>query len=98
MTEAEYLKTLVPILAFITRVGIIIQVYIAYQASFSNETIFPIAKRATSIGICNFTARLLCVFAPVAGELEKPEPALIMSSLAAFALVVSFTFQSKERE
>ena len=59
---------------------------------------FPHLKRATAIGICNFVARFVTIFAPMAAELEKPLPTLILLIINMTALLISFTFPSFKQE
>jgi hypothetical protein len=59
---------------------------------------FPLLKRATAIGICNFVSRLITIFAPLAAELEKPLPTLCLLIVNMTALLISFTFPSRQAE
>ena len=59
---------------------------------------FPLLKRATAIGICNFVSRLVTIFAPLAAELEKPLPTLCLLIVNMTALLISLTFPSREAE
>lgn len=44
--------TIVPRCAFVAKFGIHLATVALYQASFSEETVFPFAKRASAIGFC----------------------------------------------
>ena len=68
---------LVPKLAFVAKFGIHVAFLCTYQASFSDETIFPAHKRATSIGFCQLFARSLTILAPEVTELKKPIPIMV---------------------
>ena len=68
------LNYLVPKLAFVAKFGIHVAFLCTYQASFSDDTIFPAHKRATSIGYCQIIARALTILAPEVTELPKPLP------------------------
>ena len=59
---------------------------------------FPLLKRATAIGICNFVCRAFTIFAPLAAELEKPLPLLCLLVVNMTALLVSLTFPSRQEE
>ena len=87
------LNYLVPKLAFIAKLGIHIAFLCTYQASFSDDTIFPAEKRATSIGYCQLIARSLTILAPEVTELKKPLPIMFQSGMVLLALMVSFTFK-----
>lgn len=43
-----------------------------YNASFNEDLIFPFYKRATSVGLANFIARLITIMAPIVAELDRP--------------------------
>ena len=59
---------------------------------------FPLLKRATAIGICNFVSRFFTIFAPLAAELEKPLPLLCLLIFNMTALLISLTFPSRQSE
>ena len=59
---------------------------------------FPLYKRATGIGICNFVSRFFTIFAPLAAELEKPLPLLCLLIFNMTALLISLTFPSRQSE
>jgi len=66
--------------------------------SFNDKRTFPLLKRATAIGICNFCARLATVFSPFVAELDTPWPISIIIIVTVLALIVSITFPSREEE
>ena len=67
----------------------------AYQASFSDQRVFPFLKRATATGICNFISRGLTIFAPLAAELDTPIPTSILLGISVVAFIVAFFLPSK---
>ena len=60
---------LVPKVTFIAKFGIALAYLCTYQASFSDEEMFPIEKRSTAIGTCQLLARALTILAPLITEL-----------------------------
>jgi hypothetical protein len=91
------LNYMIPKLAFIAKLGIHIAFLCTYQASFSDDTIFPADKRATSIGMCQIIARALTILAPEVTELRKPLPIMFQSGMVLLALLVSTTFSSPSK-
>lgn len=89
----------VPYFTFIAKVGTHLTFSIAYLASYSNQLTFPLLKRATAVGICNFCARFATMFAPLCAELDQPIPMIIILSVNTVGLVTSFffPFYSQER-
>lgn len=73
---------------FIAKFGIEIGFLSSYFASFTDDRIFPIEKRATAIGICKVVARTLAGTAPMVNELPDPIP----MSLFAVTLAVAFIY------
>ena len=63
-----------PWLCFVAKFGIAMAFLNSYYASFTEENIFPIERRATAIGICNFCARGLTGLAPMVNEMADPIP------------------------
>ena len=59
---------------------------------------FPVAKRATAIGICNFIARLMTACAPLVAEFEEPQPAAYLCAVTMVSLLVTFFLPSKDKE
>lgn len=74
-----------------TKISINILFQITYLASFVDDSIFPYLKRATSIGICNFVARISTVFAPQVAEQPKPMPEVYLLIVVSIAFVIAFT-------
>lgn len=83
---------LVPKVTFIAKFGIGLAFLCCYQASFSDETLFPSEVRATAIGTCQFIARGLTILAPEICELPVPEPIEAMILASGIAFLTSFTF------
>lgn len=67
----------------------------AYQAAFSDQRVFPFAKRATATGICNFIGRGLTIFAPLVAELDTPIPTSILLGISVVAFIAAFFLPSK---
>ena len=89
------LNYLVPKLTFIAKFGMSTANLFTYQASFSDDTIFPASQRATAIGYCQFIARGLTVLSAEVTELPKPQPIMILCSTCVIALIISFTFKKQ---
>ena len=51
---------------------------------------FPFYKKATAIGICNFIARFVTIFASLAAELDRPWPAALLILANSIALINAF--------
>lgn len=91
--DREYhLRYIIPYLTFVAKVGSGTTFTLAYFVSFSNTTTFPVLRRNTAIGICNFVARLATAFAPLVAELDSPIPIAIIVAVSAVGLAVSLTF------
>jgi hypothetical protein len=58
--------------------------------------VFPFLKRTTAIGVCNFFARIVTIFAPIAAELEKPLPELCLILVVLLAFFISLTLPLDE--
>jgi hypothetical protein len=86
---------IIPWFSFTAKVGAHLTMYCAYQVSYSNRQIFPILKRSTAVGICNFIARGFTILAPLSAEFDKPIPSLILIIVALTAFLVSLTFPSE---
>ena len=73
-----HLSKIIPVMSFITKFGLNLSFLNAYICSYNDDEIFPIIKRATAIGICNFIARTLTILAPIVAELDRPIPILTL--------------------
>lgn len=81
-----------PWMAFIAKVGTSLTFGIAFFVSYTNPVTFPLLKRSTGIGICNFVARFCTVFAPMIAELDKPIPISVHLGVTVLGLIVAFFF------
>lgn len=91
-----HLKRIIPYFTFFAKVGVNLTFQFTYYVSFNDPKTFPLLKRTTAIGICNFIARLVTIFAPLAAELDRPIPILIVIIVTTIGLVTSFTFPSAD--
>lgn len=62
--QEEVVAMLVPKVIFFAKLGIQMAHLASYQASYSDETMFPAALRATAIGQCQMVARVATIAAP----------------------------------
>ena len=88
----DYRDIVVPGCLFVMNFGI--------AAAFANlymghMDLFPIVFSTTSMGICNFIARTLTVFAPIIGEIDQPTPEIIFTTLCIVAFVLSLFVREK---
>ena len=81
-----------PVLTLITKFGIGAAMLSCYQASYSDQNIFPSQKRASAIGICNIIARSITTLAPIINELAPPFPMLTFVALVSLGIITSFSF------
>lgn len=97
--DREYhLRYIIPYFTFLAKVGTNTTFTVAYFASFSNPRTFPLLRRSTAIGICNFCARLATSFAPFVAELDSPIPVSIIIGVSTVGLIVSLTFPFPSEE
>ena len=89
---------IIPFFSFMAKVGCHISFLAAYQGSFSDPKIFPLEKRGKQIGICNFVARGVTIFASLFAELDRPWPTVILTTITLIALVSAFFFDSLDDE
>ena len=85
-----YIRLIIPLFAMFTKVAVNILFQVTYLASFTDDMIFPFLKRATSIGICNFVARIATVLAPIVADQPKPLPEvylLVIITVAFFVVI-----------
>lgn len=76
---------------FVAKFGTASGFLISYMASFSDNRIFPVEKRATAIGICNFIGRAVTSLAPMINELEEPEPMCFFLVVMFIAWIYNFS-------
>ena len=91
-----HLNKIIPWFTFTAKVGTHLTFSNAFQASFSDQRVFPLLKRATATGICNFVGRGLTIFAPLVAELDKPLPMIFLLVVTFIAFVASFFLPSRQ--
>ena len=95
--EREHrLGTLIPFLVFFTKIGVNFTFQTTYLASFGENIIFPFFKRATAIGYCNFVARGVTILSPMAAELDRPIPAILLLATQTIGLITTFFLPGSE--
>mmetsp|Transcript_27305 Transcript_27305/g.36541 ORF Transcript_27305/g.36541 Transcript_27305/m.36541 type:complete len:120 (+) Transcript_27305:1289-1648(+) len=78
------------------RAGIIISFTLIYLA---HPTLFPTLFAATSLGMVNFSARLLVILAPEFAEIAYPVPELIIVTIQILmGLAVLYLIEKKDDE
>lgn len=82
-----YLGYCIPTVVFITKIGVNFTFQNAYQASFTENKIYPFTKRATAIGINNFVARGVTVLSSLAAELERPIPVSLLIGVTTISFI-----------
>ena len=93
--DREYhLKRIIPYFTFLAKIGVNLTMQFTYYVSFNDQKTFPMLKRTTAIGICNFIARLFTIFSPLIAELDRPIPICIVIVVTIIGLITSFTFPS----
>ena len=75
--------------------GIIMSFIITTQVSFTDDRIFPMSKRNTSVGTCGMIARSVTIFAPICNEWPSPIPVLMMLGFSILGLMTSVTFPNE---
>lgn len=91
-----HLKRIIPYFTFLAKIGVNLTFQFTYYISFNDPTTFPLAKRTTAIGICNFIARLATIFAPLAAELDRPIPISIVIIVTIIGLITCLTFPNPD--
>ena len=91
-----YQRITVPVSIFFEKIFISAAFLNVYQVGFNEDVIFPFYKRATSIGIVNFIARVVTISAPMVAEVDKPLPQIILVTFISVALICSFFLPSKQ--
>lgn len=51
---------------------------------------FPTLFAASAFGICNLTARIFTIFAPLVAEIPAPLPMIIFTTLAALSAAFAY--------
>ena len=97
--DREYhLKRIIPYFTFFAKIGVYLTFLFTNYLSFGDAKTFPILKRTTAIGICNFIARAITVFAPLIAEVDRPVPIIVVIVVTIIGLITSFTFSSVDEE
>ena len=81
----------IPYCVLVAKFGIEIGFLTSYFASFTDDRVFPIEKRATAIGTCKFIARGLTALAPLVNELPDPIPMSIFVVTLGIAFIYNTT-------
>ena len=79
----------IPVVVFITKIGVNVTFQFAYQTTYTDDKVFPFYKRATAIGIVNFIARSLTILSSLAAELPRPWPASLLIGVNVIALITA---------
>lgn len=93
-----HLKRIIPYFTFLAKIGANLTFQFTYYVSFVDPKTFPLLKRTTAIGICNFIARSFTIFAPLIAELDRPIPISIVLAVTLTGLITSFTFPSADED
>ena len=91
--ESANFHTRMPAAIFLSKFGIAIAFLTSYFASFNDNRIFPIERRATAIGICNLIGRGLTGLAPMINELNEPIPCCFYVAILCVALINASTIK-----
>ena len=76
---------LIPLFLFGSKLGVSAAYNVVYIV---NVLVFPSDFKTTSFGICNFFARIAGIVAPMAANLDQPEPLyLFVSTCAAYSVL-----------
>lgn len=78
-------KILMPLFILLAKFGISGGFNLAYV---STVDVFPTLFCGTGIGICNFFARLITIFAPEVAEKSPPLPMALFTAMAAFGIIL----------
>jgi hypothetical protein len=89
-TTSGVSTAIISILVLLTRSGIKATFDSCYLA---NSTIFPAIFAGTAFGFCNLGAKIVTIFSAPMAELKPPTPMIILSCLAATALVAALMLQ-----
>jgi hypothetical protein len=91
-----HLNKIIPWFSFTAKVGTHLTFSNSFQASFSDQRVFPLLRRATATGICNFVGRGLTIFAPLVAELDRPLPMVFLLSVTSIAFIAAFFLPSRQ--
>lgn len=84
-----------PWMCFVAKFGIAMAFLNSYYASFIEEHIFPIERRATAIGICNFCARGITGLAPMVNEMADPVPIVSIICILSIGFINNFLLSTE---
>ena len=68
----------------------------AFNCVFLANELFPSTYASTTMGVCNFFARLAAIVAPMAAEVAAPFPMSAFCVMAGGAMVASFFLRNKD--
>lgn len=88
----------IPVMLFLTRIGLNVTFQTTYFASFCDNMIFPFYKRVTAIGICQLVARGLTITSSLCAKLPRPWPAVLLISVTGVALIDAIFLPSYSSE
>ena len=94
-TDSGVATAIISILVLLTRSGIKATFDSCYLA---NSTIFPAIFAGTAFGFCNLGAKIVTIFSAPMAELQPPVPMIILSCLAATALVAALMLQEPPKK
>lgn len=84
-----------PPFVVITKLGIAGGFNLVYQAALD---VFPTLFCGTAIGICNFFARVISIFAPIVAEQPAPLPMIILTGMSVIGIfAIRFVTTLKEQ-
>lgn len=89
---------MVPKLIFFSKFGVALAFLFTYQASYQDDNIFPVSRRASAIGQCQMVARGITVLAPQVSEFPKPIPIASFCAVILLAFLVSLTHHGQETD
>lgn len=70
---------LMPLFVVLAKCGVTGVFTLAYM---NTVELFPTLFAATAMGICNFSARLITIFAPLLAEFKPPTPMILFTSIS----------------
>ena len=95
-SQFDFFNKWMPICIATAKFGIAISFLASYFASFIDNRIFPMEKRATAIGVCNVCARTLTGLSPIISELQEPLPMVYFVAILFIALICTTTIHLEE--
>ena len=89
-------EKLMPIMILVLKMGIIMSFITTTQVSFTDDRIFPSAKRNTYVGSCGMIARSITIVAPIVNEWAAPLPILVMLIFSVIGFLTTFMFPRED--